>query len=348
MSDPTSSAGPVASQSGGNPNAPQVPPELFLLEHYDFAGIQLSEIFYGITIVLFFQCMLALLRPRHGRKPNYFLALYTFVLFGLGTTFTAINGRLLQLAFVDNRAIEGGPEAWQLLNYSTARPLTANAVFIIANWLADGLLLFRCKVVWQEKYWILGFPVLLALGDLTMGTLYLYQLSQPSANLFTGQAIDFGLPYFVLSTSLNILLTILLCSRLIFHQRRIAKTLMRPQVPYMSIVAMLVESSAIYAVCSIIFIGTYGAGNIASSIFLPVLAQAQVISPLLIISRVARRKAWTSDNTVSALHAASNAAGSSTYINSLEPSPQICDSTDLLKFAEGISRCDSELRRNDT
>ncbi|KAK1222835.1 hypothetical protein PQX77_014257 [Marasmius sp. AFHP31] len=301
MSDPTSS-GPIASQSGGNPNAPQVPPELFLLEHYDFAGIQLSEIFYGITIVLFFQCMVALLRPRNGRKPNYSLALYTLVLFGLGTTFTAINGRLLQLAFVDNRAIEGGPEAWQLLNYSTARPLTANTVFIIANWLADGLLLFR---------W-----------DLAMGTLYLYQLSQPSANLFTGQAIDFGLPYFVLSTSLNVLLTILLCSRLIFHQRRITKTLMRPQVPYMSIVAMLVESSAIYAVCSVIFIGTYGAGNIASSIFLPVLAQAQIISPLLIISRVARRKAWTSENTISALHAASNAGGSSTYINSLEPSPK--------------------------
>ncbi|KAG7097043.1 hypothetical protein E1B28_004434 [Marasmius oreades] len=274
MSDTPSA--PIANQTGGNPNAPQEPPELFVLEHYDFAGIQLSEILYGITIVLFFRCMLALLRPRNGRKPSYLLALYTFVLFGLGTIFTALNGRLLQLSFIDNRAFEGGPEAYWLSIYSTSMPLTANTVFIIANWLADGLLLFRCKVVWQEKYWILAFPVLLAFGDLAMGSLYLYQLSQPNANLFTKQAVDFGLPYFVLSTSLNVLLTILLCSRLIFHQRWIAKTLLRTQVPYMSIVAMLIESSAIYAACSIIFIGTYGAGNIASSIFLPVLAQTQV------------------------------------------------------------------------
>ncbi|KAL0067844.1 hypothetical protein AAF712_005012 [Marasmius tenuissimus] len=155
-----------------------------------------------------------------------------------------------------------------------------------------------------------------------MGTLYLYQLSQPSANLFTGQAIDFGLPYFVLSTSLNILLTILLCSRLIFHQRRIAKTLMRPQVPYMSIVAMLVESSAIYAVCSIIFHWDLRRRQHRVLNFLTCLGASTGHFPPPHHLPVARRKAWTSDNTVSALHAASNAAGSSTYINSLEPSPK--------------------------
>jgi len=37
----------VPSATGGNPFAPQEPPELIQLEHFDFAGLQLSNIFYG-------------------------------------------------------------------------------------------------------------------------------------------------------------------------------------------------------------------------------------------------------------------------------------------------------------
>lgn len=139
--------------------------------------------------------------------------------------------------------------------------------------------LYRCKVVWRHTYWVLGFPILIALGDITMGSLYLYQLSSPGSHLFTQEAIDFGLPYFVLSTSLNIVLTILLCSRLIYHQRAISKVGANVRVhglPYMSIVSILVESSAIYAVFSIIFIATYAAEQVSAALALPLLAQAQV------------------------------------------------------------------------
>jgi len=112
-----------------------------------------------------------------------------------------------------------------------------------------------------------------------MGIMYLYQVSVPSANLFTSEAIDFGLPYFALSTTLNTLLTILISSRLVVHQRRMSKSLSlqsRNTISYMPIVAMLVESSALYAVFSLLFIGTYASGSGAAVVFLPILSQAQV------------------------------------------------------------------------
>jgi len=84
--------------------------------------------------------MLALLWPRSGRERNYYLAAYTFVLFALGTIFMGMNGYWLGRCFIDNRNFPGGPEAYANAMYSTAVPLATNSTFIIANWLADALM----------------------------------------------------------------------------------------------------------------------------------------------------------------------------------------------------------------
>ena len=67
--------------------------------------------------------------------------------------------------------------------------------------------------------------------------------------------------------------------RLVLHMRIIRTTKGSPSVHsglYKGIVTMLIESSALYAVNSLLFIGPWGAGNHASDIFLPILAQTQV------------------------------------------------------------------------
>ena len=45
---------------------------------------------------------------------------------------------------------------------------------------------------------------------------------------------------------------------------------------YKAIITMLIESSALYAVNSLLFVGPWGAGNHAADIFLPILAETQV------------------------------------------------------------------------
>jgi len=234
--------------------------------------------------------------PQHPRRRNPLLALYTFVLFSLGTVFVAMNTNLEVLSFIDNREFPGGPETYSLSKYSSALAVTPNAAFILANWMADGLLLFRCKVIWDGHYWILVLPVLMYLGSISMGIMTIFQSSRPNANLWTSVTVDFGLPYFSISASVNVLLTLLISARLFMHQRRMQKNLgsTRGLLPYNSIITMMVESSAIYAVSSLLFIGTYGANSTSSLIFLPILSQTQIIAPLLIISRVIRQSAWKS------------------------------------------------------
>ncbi|KIK54828.1 hypothetical protein GYMLUDRAFT_176591, partial [Collybiopsis luxurians FD-317 M1] len=182
--------------------------------------------------------------------------------------------------FIDNRNYPGGPEAYGLSVYSSPLVIITNVCFVLSNLLADGLLMYRCKVIWTGKSWILAFPFIMYLGSTSMAIMFLYQSSSPNSNLFVGGAVDFGLPYFALSTSLNILLTLLISARLILHQYHLKGTsnIYSRNLPYNAIVAMLVESSALYSVFSLLFLGTYAAGNNASTVFLPILAQTQVRS----------------------------------------------------------------------
>jgi len=68
-------------------------------------------------------------------------------MFCLVTIFTVMNARLQQLGYLDNRDFPGvpnvlppGPIGWCFSMYSKPLVIIPNACFIIANWMADGLL----------------------------------------------------------------------------------------------------------------------------------------------------------------------------------------------------------------
>jgi hypothetical protein len=151
-----------------------------------------------------------------------------------------------------------------------------------------------------------------------MGIWFIYQTSLPDS-VSNSLGAGTGIPYFSISISLNILLTLLIVVRLILHSRNIRNALGAQAGAggvYRAVVTMLIESSALYAVSSVLFIGPWGAGSWVADIFLPILAQnqvrarffdsrgtilttKQVIAPFLIILRVADQSALTSKTIVS-------------------------------------------------
>ncbi len=79
----------------------------------------------------------------NGRLRSWFLLGYVFLLFLMGTVNLACNTKMTQLMFIDNRAFPGGPNAWFFANYNNTNNTTGNASYIIANFLAYGLLVRR-------------------------------------------------------------------------------------------------------------------------------------------------------------------------------------------------------------
>lgn len=91
--------------------------------------------------------------------------------------------------------------------------------------------------------------------------------------------VNLSIPYTSISVSLNIILTLMIVIRLVLHGRNIrAATGSTAGIGglYKNVATMLIESSALYAVNSLLLIGLWAAGNAISNIFLPTLCEIQV------------------------------------------------------------------------
>ena len=105
-----------------------------------------------------------------------------------------------------------------------------------------------------------------------MGILYIYQNAQPTGLVWS------SFPYFSISLSLNILLTLMIVIRLTVHARNVRTAMGGAGSGGLckAIVTMFIESCAIYAVTSSLVLGLLSAGNGAANIFTPILAETQV------------------------------------------------------------------------
>ena len=110
-----------------------------------------------------------------------------------------------------------------------------------------------------------------------MSILSVFQSSRPTASLWTDTTVQFAVPYFSVSIGLNILLTLLLVSRLLYMGYYVGRTIGKDHSQtYISIATMLVESAAPYAITGLMFIITYARNSNVQNLILPVLGQIMV------------------------------------------------------------------------
>ena len=105
-----------------------------------------------------------------------------------------------------------------------------------------------------------------------MGILFTFQTAERSNSNWP------GLAYFSVSLSLNVLLTLMIVIRLILHTRNTRNALGIAGIGGLckTVVTMLIESCALYAVGSVLVIGPWSVQNTVASIFLVILSQTQV------------------------------------------------------------------------
>ena len=116
---------------------------LFLLTSFvRFIGL-------GMVIMLFFQCMSALFDPanRRGEGTKWGLIVYTVLMLSFVTIYTGMISEILSTSFVDNREFPGlgdkappGPIGFKFSIHPKAITVVSSLMFLLNNWLADGLL----------------------------------------------------------------------------------------------------------------------------------------------------------------------------------------------------------------
>ena len=107
----------------------------------------------------------------------------------------------------------------------------------------------------------------------------IYQASQPSGCVRDSVLVNYGLSYFSISPSLNVLLTLMIVIRLVLHIRNIRTAMEAPSGftgLYKTVLTMLIESSAIFAVSSLLSLGFWGSGSYVADVFSAIQAKTQV------------------------------------------------------------------------
>lgn len=156
-----------------------------------------------------------------------------------------------------------------------------------------------------------------------MGILFIYETMQPAYITDRDSiGINITISYYSISISLNVLLTLMIVIRLVLYSRNIRKATGATSGVggiYKAVVTTLVESSALYAVAFLLYIGPWAANSYLALVFSPVLGGIQVrgvfayypppkkkkhsnttvvfqvVAPFLITLRVANRRALTSE-----------------------------------------------------
>lgn len=265
-------------------------PALLTFEQLVYAAVSVGAVAFGLHTAIFS------IYAYHAAKAKKFPALqliYTVVLFLLAGVTIGCNLSHNQMTWIDNRAYPGGPGAFILEQQGQFVNTIGNSAGLILAFMVDSLLIHRCYIVWSSKYYVVVLPILMLIASTVMAILQTIAASQPQSALWNERAVVYGLPYFVLNMTTNMLVTAIIVARLLVARRQVRKSMGGDYGKhYTSIAAMLVESAAPPALVSIILIALYSRGVPAQVLFYPLLPQVQAIAPQLIFIRVLRGRGW--------------------------------------------------------
>ena len=160
--------------------------------------------------------------------------------------------------------------------------------------------------------------------EIATGIAFIYQSSLRVSALSSYTVIsNYGISYYSITALLNVLLTIMIITRLILQSRNIRNAMggsTGATRTYTAVIVMIVESYALYTVTFLVFLGLWAAKNSAINAFFPFLVQVQVsiafvhcngetpfvnrgdeqaIAPFLITLRVANQNVVKGRTTVS-------------------------------------------------
>ncbi|TRM69184.1 hypothetical protein BD626DRAFT_544008 [Schizophyllum amplum] len=259
-------------------------------------GAFLATVAYGMQVVLFASAAYLLYKRKNDIR-NVALLVYICVIFGLGTLYMGGLLKFTQLCFIDQREYPGGPSAYEDDMFSIPVDMLANVTLVICNWLCDIINVWRCFVIYngsQYPVWIfLTIPILMYITSFALGILWLKQVGTVDQSPWDSSGINYTIPYYSMSLALNILVTLLIVTRLLLYRHRVRTALgVTHGTHYTSLAAMVVESAAIYSVYSLLFLVPFAMGHPLAQLFLQGLSPVQNVTTFLIIFRVASGKGW--------------------------------------------------------
>ncbi|PBK62545.1 hypothetical protein ARMSODRAFT_964045 [Armillaria solidipes] len=166
---------------------------------------------------------------------------------------------------------------WWRVNY-----LIGNISGGIGTFLVDITIIWRCWTLWDRQWIVIFAPILCAVAGTAMKTMEIITTFHDittimSSNRFAAN-IDWSLTYILLALATSLICTVLIIYRIIRHASGISAS--------HKIIAMLIESLAIYSLSLIVYIALV-LKNPKSTFYADIIsAYIKAIAPTLLVGRV--------------------------------------------------------------
>ncbi|OAX35364.1 hypothetical protein K503DRAFT_697138 [Rhizopogon vinicolor AM-OR11-026] len=229
------------------------------------------------------------------QAPRLFFLSYTSVIFILETLYVAANSRRVWIAFITNWGSLTDPAHVEISLWHDWASVAAMACYIISNWLAEMLMLWRCITLFQNMKntrWLIPIPCCMFFAVIaTSVNLFVNttKISESTAEMTKAYCV-----FVVVDLSFNIITTSLITARIMIHRSALRKSIgTHHGREYISIIAMTTEFCMIYAISSVVYLVLYATDNFVQYPFMVVQCQMQVIAPFVLVLRILQGKAWT-------------------------------------------------------
>ncbi|CAK5280432.1 unnamed protein product [Mycena citricolor] len=274
----------------------------------------MSELlFYGIFLVLA-SFSVNLIHRRQAGISGLVLKLATLLMFVLATS--QLLARILactQSIRALYLAVQGRVPPTDALARNLAFNFAEDILLVTNNIVTDGLLIYRCFLIWGHNYYAIAAPAVMLLLSTILSYIAAYEGDYPGIG---GPSVDPRIG-FALSVLTNIVLVGLTAGRIWYTRVHASRLGLKADIVrrYNSATAMVIESGGIVCLWTIIYV-IMRSTNVSPTVwrvFRGGLAQILNIAPTLIVVRVGMGKRTVtteSDSTEIGTWKAKSASGS--------------------------------------
>jgi len=227
------------------------------------------------------------------RKRQRFYIVYGAILLALVTIQVISNALWGELMWIDRRNYPGGPLGFYAASQVAWYVVTGCASTATANIFGDGLLVYRCFIIWGSQWRIIALPALMYLVSIVLAIITVVEGAVPGTAQLKGKPALLAVPWFALSLCLNVIVTSMICFR-ILRVRALTRATLSPEVSkmYTSIATILIESAVPLSILGIGLVITVAMNEAPSFAFAYIWSIFCSLSPQMIILRVSMGRGW--------------------------------------------------------
>ncbi|KAG1822249.1 hypothetical protein EV424DRAFT_1511281 [Suillus variegatus] len=211
----------------------------------------LEGILYGFSVLMFLGTIWIIIYKRRTRDVNRPAVAVATLLFLLSTAHMVVGIIRIEDGLVKQRdTFPGGPAAF-FADISEETLIVKNAILVLQTLLGDGVVIYRCYIVWQSV-WIIIIPCIMWCGIAAFGVVTLYDFSQASGtnNVFTKKTGHLVATFMTLTLATNLLSSGLLAYRIWKSERKVSG--IRTTERKMPLLRVFLDAAILYsaALCS--------------------------------------------------------------------------------------------------